>query len=97
MSPFTDSQFEKFLQALDTRELLIRIDENTKNFHENFKKHEIDNSEDFGIQKQAINKSHERIDIFEGQMSKFKGMVIGVTSLATILLAALQVWIAIRF
>lgn len=96
--PFTDKQFDEFIKAMDTREMLVRIDENTKNFHANITKrlddHIAGDYVEHGTQKQNVAKAHDRVDKIETEQTKIKGIVIGVGAVATVLLSALQLWIA---
>ena len=92
--PFTEDQFERFLKALDTRELLIRIDENTKHFRKDYEEHVKENHEKFGQQKLSIDSAHKRLDNQLNEMTKFRGVVIGVGSFATIVISLVQVYIA---
>ncbi|MBX4189792.1 hypothetical protein KW791_00620 [Candidatus Parcubacteria bacterium] len=96
--PFTDDQFKEFIKAMDTREMLIRIDENTKNFHQSIGRrlddHINEDLKELGVHTRDIEKSHIRIDVLEKEQTKLRGIVIGVGTLATIILSMLQLWIA---
>ena len=95
---FTDEQFDKLMKAIDTREMLIRIDENTKNFHQNISRrldeHIAQDYIEHGSNQKAVHKAHERVDEIERGQAKTRGIVVGVTTLATAVIAALQLYIA---
>ena len=60
------AQFKEFMEALLQAnrhwELLIRIDENTKNLRDAMNKHVSEDSAEFAVTKQSLTKVHERID-----------------------------------
>lgn len=73
---FTDEQFNRFMDALigsqEQRDLLIRIDENTKNFRKEFEGHLLSDAANFSKLEQSTTKLHERIDEREKFDQKLK-------------------------
>lgn len=70
----TDGQFKQFLDGVTQNqkhwEMLIRIDENTKNMNSSIQKHFIDDVSEFSIHKASLSKVHERIDVFKESFQK---------------------------
>ncbi len=64
--PFTDDQFKQFLSGVmdnqSQRDMLIRIDENTKGFRKEFEGHLLTDASSFAKLEQSASKLHERID-----------------------------------
>lgn len=101
--PFTDKQFEEFLKAMDTREMLVRIDENTKNFHQHLNKrlddHIAQDYTDHGTVGKSVTKAHERIDEareeLDEKLSKslaFQNKLLGAILLLVFLVPILANW-----
>lgn len=83
----TDQQFERFLDAVnrfqESREMIIRIDENTKEFRAWSVKHDRDDSEFQAIHRQAIEALHMRLDNF----GRFQYLAMGGVGLLAYLVA----------
>lgn len=94
--PFTDEQFKKFMEVLDMREMLIRIDENTKNFHLLFNDHKAVDASEFAIQRQSIAKAHERVDVVSDQVKQFKWMLAGGCILISTVVFVANFYFSIR-
>jgi len=64
--PLTEDQFNRFIEVItgnqQQRDLLIRIDENTKNFRREFESHLTQDASNFGKLEQSATALHERID-----------------------------------
>lgn len=67
--PSTDDQLTK------DRELLIRIDENTRAFRDAFHKHLEEDAARFGDTNKKIDAVHERLDGFDSLKNKLWGAV----------------------
>ena len=79
---FTDEQFKEFIKILDTREMLIRIDENTKNNQKMFQEHLIQDAGDFALINSSVGKVHDRLD----KHSTFQNQVMGAIAVATFII-----------
>lgn len=97
---FTDEQFNEFMQSNTSRErdreLLIRIDENTKRMREDFLEHLKADSAEFALSRQSLSKVHERIDTTNREVASLKNRAIGigiaVTAFVTIVQFSLSVY-----
>lgn len=89
--PLSEEQFKKLTEILDMRELIIRIDENTKNSQASFLDHAAKDVAEFALVKRSAEKLHERMDVFKedvrDDMAKatgFQNRLIGAFGLATV-------------
>ena len=58
----SDEQFKRLLETIALRDMIIRIDENTKNSHDNFQKHEADDAAFQLLVTKTVDKVHTRLD-----------------------------------
>ena len=94
---FTDEQFKQFMNAIDIKELVIRIDENTKNFHKNFEDHVKQDHENYAIHKASLEKMHVRIDGLDSENKKAKNLFVGGLTVITVLVGMIQFAISFYF
>ena len=77
-----DNQFKELLEVLSMRDMLIRIDENTKNARKDFEEHKMEDARNFAILEKSVEKVHGRLDI----NSAFQNKALGAIALATIVI-----------
>lgn len=87
--PLNDEQFERLMKNLDMRDMLIRIDENTKNMGKNFDEHKKDDASASALVGQSLAKVHVRIDGVGIEMASIKNRIIGGFFVATLLASAI--------
>lgn len=91
----TEDQFNKFMNGIQQNqahwELLIRIDENTKNMKLEAAKHYADDSGEFALTKSSLSKVHGRIDVIDNDIQSVKNRLIGAFTLATLIISFVQV------
>lgn len=98
--PLEESKFEKL------NDMLIRIDENTKNFRTEFGEHRTSDATEFSSLKQSNIKVHERLDKLKEDMkgdflkqseetrnsSGFQNKVMGAICLITFIIPLIVAW-----
>lgn len=87
--PLDNEQFERLMKNLDMRDMLIRIDENTKNMSKNFDDHKKDDAAASALVGQSLAKVHVRIDSVGTEMASIKNRIIGGFFVATLLASAI--------
>lgn len=75
--PLTEEQFKEFMQAMGSRDLLIRIDENTKNHRQLFDAHTQQDTVEFSKLEQSTNAVHERLDAEIEQRKRVRWIALG--------------------
>lgn len=98
--PLTDEQFTKFIESTNETkkwlELLIRIDENTKNHSKQLSDHAIDDIGKFALAKQSSDKLHERLDKYKEDVDKsfgFQNKVMGGIAVLVFIVPIMIAWI----
>lgn len=107
----TDEQFKQFMDGIQQTqkfwELLIRIDENTKNYHKAHDAHIQDDAAQFGIFRQSLEKVHLRVDevkkevsstnikmgVISDEIKKFKYSILGMGLLITAIVFVVNFYI----
>lgn len=87
--PLSDEQFGNLLKTLESRDLIIRIDENTKNMRVNFDEHKKEDAANNALMTQSLGKMHNRIDSVGTEIASIKNRVIGGFFVATLLASAI--------
>ena len=82
--PSTEDQLNK------DRELLIRIDENTRSLRETFHKHAEEDAARFHAQGQKIDAVHERLDEFDGLKNRVWGAIAVIAVLWGVIIVVLD-------
>lgn len=73
----SDEQFKEFLKVFELRDLIVRIDENTKNFTKSFEDHKREDHENAATNSKSLEKVHTRVDSVNDSMKKIRWMVAG--------------------
>ena len=77
--PFTDEQFVKLIDSIGENkkqwELLIRIDENTKNHSKELNAHAADDIAKFALSKQSTDALHMRLDKVKNDLELQRDLV----------------------
>lgn len=81
----TEDQFASLMKSLEMRDLIIRIDENTKNMRVNFDDHKKEDAASQALVTGSLAKVHIRIDGVGTEMASIKNRIIGGFFVATLL------------
>lgn len=90
--PLSDEQFGNLMKTLESRDLIIRIDENTKNMRANFDDHKKEDAAAQALVTQSLSKIHTRIDGVSDDMKAIRNRIIGGFFVATILASGIT-WV----
>ena len=93
-------QFKRLMESVslgkEQWELLIRIDENTKNMKREFSEHLQSDAAEIALVKGSLSKVHVRIDNVSTEVRDFRNKVVGAIALATVLISGLQLFLSVR-
>lgn len=85
----SDEQFGALMKSLELRDMIVRIDENTKNMRANFDDHKKEDAAATALMTSSVTKLHTRIDGVGEEMASIKNRIIGGFFVATIVASAI--------